>query len=531
MAPEPNRSDWRVGLLIGAAALGLYARTLDRDFAGGDVAEVQMSAECLGITHPPGYALQSLVGYVFTYLPFGSMPTRVNALSAVSAAACVALLFGVMRRLGIGRPAAAAALATLATSDLFWRHARYAEVYTFHTMLVALGLFCAVRFTATRAAPWWAAECVVLGAACSARPSLVLLLPAIAAYHGFSRMPIARRGAADAKPTPSPGDRPSVDGGRLLSGAALFALPFALTFAYFVWRDTPQTSFNYLQQHVEMARLMPGMPAASLPDNDTIVHRAQRAAWTMSVGQFRGCIRPTGFDVWAGIRYYLRRIATQDLSAAAFLLIPLGLLRWRRSPGAALLAVGLWAGDFAIYATYESLDRITFTLPGLAALTLLLGAGIDGVIGATPRRAAPVVATLLFAPAAYLLMNNYAANDASSPERLYRIAVTAADPIALLEPVVSRQAAIEVLESRPPAKARIYAPFITGRALQCALHMGYPRPDLDIVVADEEPLWIRYAQAHPDGRPSFALPERGLIPWPPSEATQPANRPDGAPGG
>ncbi|MBW2474999.1 MAG: DUF2723 domain-containing protein, partial [Deltaproteobacteria bacterium] len=45
----------------------------------------------LGVPHPPGYPTYTLLGWLFTRLPFGSIAWRVNLLSSVSTAAAAAL--------------------------------------------------------------------------------------------------------------------------------------------------------------------------------------------------------------------------------------------------------------------------------------------------------------------------------------------------------------------------------------------------------------------------------------------------------
>ena len=42
-----------------------------------------LSSYFLGIEHPPGYPLFTLIGHLFTYLPFGSVAYRVHLASAL----------------------------------------------------------------------------------------------------------------------------------------------------------------------------------------------------------------------------------------------------------------------------------------------------------------------------------------------------------------------------------------------------------------------------------------------------------------
>ena len=77
------------GLLTGSAAflavwfLGLL--TLAPGYPHGDSGETAGVALFLGIAHPPGYPLPSLLGNLFArWLPVGSVPWRVSLMSLAS---------------------------------------------------------------------------------------------------------------------------------------------------------------------------------------------------------------------------------------------------------------------------------------------------------------------------------------------------------------------------------------------------------------------------------------------------------------
>src|SRR4051794_15474619 len=98
MAPEPRlnrltRLDLFLAVLVFAAGLLLYVRTLAPDLLLADGAEFQTLASTLGMTHPTGYPIYLLIGHVFTWLPFGDVAYRVNLLSAVAGALALALIF------------------------------------------------------------------------------------------------------------------------------------------------------------------------------------------------------------------------------------------------------------------------------------------------------------------------------------------------------------------------------------------------------------------------------------------------------
>src|SRR5688572_33448599 len=86
MTPAPLASDhvalpWAAGLFL--AALATYVATLYRTVPGGDSGELTLVAATLGVAHPPGYPLFTLLGKLFSLIPLGTVAWRINLLSAV----------------------------------------------------------------------------------------------------------------------------------------------------------------------------------------------------------------------------------------------------------------------------------------------------------------------------------------------------------------------------------------------------------------------------------------------------------------
>ncbi|KAJ7406363.1 hypothetical protein BTVI_65747 [Pitangus sulphuratus] len=79
---------------LGAAVAALYAATLPPSLPGGDAGELITAAYELGVAHPPGYPLFTLLAKVATgLLPGGSPASRVNLLCGFLGAAAASLLF------------------------------------------------------------------------------------------------------------------------------------------------------------------------------------------------------------------------------------------------------------------------------------------------------------------------------------------------------------------------------------------------------------------------------------------------------
>ncbi len=185
----PNDRWWAFAL--GLAALVLYVATLAPTVATvfDDSLEFQVVLPSLGIAHPTGYPLYTLLGWAFSHLPIGDLAFRVNLLSALAGAASVGVLFLVARRLGSTRVAAATMSAVFALSSTWWSQATIAEVYTLHGLFVALVLYLTLSLDtpdrsspSTLRFPRLVALAFLFGLSLTHHRTTLLLAPAVAVY-------------------------------------------------------------------------------------------------------------------------------------------------------------------------------------------------------------------------------------------------------------------------------------------------------------------------------------------------------------
>ncbi|HOO55481.1 MAG TPA: DUF2723 domain-containing protein [bacterium] len=130
--------------------LVLYIGTTLPDVGWGDSADFVLCAHFLGVAHPTGYPVVTLLGKLLTLIPVGTLAFRVGLISAF----VCALLLGVFFRLACesGRSVLLGLYATfvLASSTFLWKQAVTLEVYTlnlfFCTLLLLLMLPGSRRF-------------------------------------------------------------------------------------------------------------------------------------------------------------------------------------------------------------------------------------------------------------------------------------------------------------------------------------------------------------------------------------------------
>ena len=116
-----------------------------------DSLEFQVVLPTLGIAHPSGYPLYTLLGKLATVIiPFRDPAGRANLLSALAAALAIAILYLVARRFAGSRPAAAVATAAFAISPAWWSQATLAEVYALHGLLMILFIYLLLRWEEAR---------------------------------------------------------------------------------------------------------------------------------------------------------------------------------------------------------------------------------------------------------------------------------------------------------------------------------------------------------------------------------------------
>jgi len=154
---------WRVALPLSSILLLIYGYTLFPTVGGGDSGELIAVAATLGIAHPPGYPLYTMLGKVFTFLPWGEVAWRVNFFSAVCHAAAAFFLCLAVARWAKSLAAGALAAGLFGLSPLGWRYAVTAEVFALNTLLASLLLYLRVRHEEDPRPKWFCLAAFVAG--------------------------------------------------------------------------------------------------------------------------------------------------------------------------------------------------------------------------------------------------------------------------------------------------------------------------------------------------------------------------------
>jgi hypothetical protein len=135
---SPARTGWIVDGAVLSVALLLYVSTLAPTILPADSGEFQIVGPLLGVAHPPGYALFTLLAKLFSPLPFGEVAWRVNLMGAVTGAATLAVVGRTARQIARSPWAGVAAASALGVSTTFWAQSTTINIRALIVLLTAL---------------------------------------------------------------------------------------------------------------------------------------------------------------------------------------------------------------------------------------------------------------------------------------------------------------------------------------------------------------------------------------------------------
>ncbi|MFC1680180.1 DUF2723 domain-containing protein [Pseudomonadota bacterium] len=168
---------WLCSGVVMLITLVVYVLTLCPTIAGWDSGELVTVAYTMAVAHPPGYPLYTMIGKLFTLLPFGgeNIAWKLNLFSAVSGSLAAGFIFaGVFRWTGY-IAAALLAAGLFAFSPLVWRFTVIAEVFAFNNLLVSILFYLSIRFWQERSREIAMLGALVLGLGLSHHHTIVFV--------------------------------------------------------------------------------------------------------------------------------------------------------------------------------------------------------------------------------------------------------------------------------------------------------------------------------------------------------------------
>ena len=333
----------------------------------------------LGVA-PWDHPLYVLLGQAALALPIGNPLWRLNLLSAVAAAAAVALVFRLSVELGVQRAAAALGALALAVSHTFWFHAVTTEVLALHALFMVSLIGLALRWSVSHRPSDLRRFALLAGLGLANHLMLGLTLLPTVAYMLLS------------VPTEPPGPQARAS---FLSRAAIPTALFIIGLAPWWVQFLRVVRVTGLGLAVAGVTWFPSAPPATAFDTVLRVARNLLAYAGYLTYQF------TPLGVALGIVGFVR------------------LARANRPVAALLFA--LYAVHVVFSAGFAVTDRFAFHLPSYVIFALFIGFGAQAALELEPRRGLRVAALVLGVAVAPVVL--YAA----SPRALRAWGVTDAD--------------------------------------------------------------------------------------------------------
>lgn len=172
-------------LIVGLSVY--YGLLISERFTYGDGPELLVAAHGLGVSHPSGYPLFTLLAHLVQYLPGADYFSVSFFLSALPTAAAAALLFRTLRAIQLGPSIAFVGALGWATMREVVYQASRVEVYGLHCFWVSLSLYFLVRLEREREVRWlWATVAAICLGLTNHLTSAFLILPAVLAFFWIS---------------------------------------------------------------------------------------------------------------------------------------------------------------------------------------------------------------------------------------------------------------------------------------------------------------------------------------------------------
>ncbi|MBK8899637.1 MAG: DUF2723 domain-containing protein [Anaerolineaceae bacterium] len=135
---------YAVGSILAFALL--YIFTLAPGLLPADNGEFQLVGATLGVAHPPGFPLYTLLSHFMTWLPLAATAAyKINLLSAFTSAATLGLVYLTVFRLTQRHLAAGTAVLALGTATTFWAQATTANIRSLTGLFAALAIYALIR--------------------------------------------------------------------------------------------------------------------------------------------------------------------------------------------------------------------------------------------------------------------------------------------------------------------------------------------------------------------------------------------------
>ena len=120
----------------------IYIKGVSPSVYGGDSGDIILASWFGGVAHPPGYPLNTMIGWVFTHLPYqATIAFKANLMAAFLMAIAISLLFLILNKLIKNVYVSLASCLVLTFTPLFWLYGHIIEVFQLNIVLIGASLY------------------------------------------------------------------------------------------------------------------------------------------------------------------------------------------------------------------------------------------------------------------------------------------------------------------------------------------------------------------------------------------------------
>jgi hypothetical protein len=463
----PHLSPWLADALVAASALGLYVSTLAPSILPADAGEFQFVSHVLGIAHPPGYPLYTMLAKLFTFVPVGDVAYRVNLFAALSSALALVVVGRVVRRVTGSYVVGWIAALVLGLAPTFWAQSTTANIRSLTALFTALQVGTLIEYAHSSQSKHLVAFALVLGLGITHHTSLV---PLVLPYGAFLFVT-----APDLLRNPRAWFRPGL--AFVASFLVLLYLPLRSMMGP-AFDPQPIRSLSSFLEHVLALGFRGDMLYFVQP---TVLLSRIRVLGNILTFQFGAVWSLLG--LWGALMMLLRR--------------------WRLL----LLCGGVFVVNAVLAVTYRAPQTVEYLMPAYLALVLLCAYGVWVAYDWLRSRPQPLEALSAVLLAAILLLpvvrltHNWPSFEALSRDRS------------------TRESAADLLARAPPG-ARVLSNWHHATPLWYLQHVEGLRPDVEVTYVypqGAEPIaetWVRRIEATSAERPTLVTnqyPEFGRL--------------------
>lgn len=165
--------------ILGILVFGIVAYLFNQTTSvyGGDSGDLIAAAKVLGIAHPPGYPLYTMLAALLARIPVSTIAYRIGFLSSIPSVLSLLVFFQIVYLLTKNKVASFLTTLTLGTTYIFWLYAVVVEVFALNSLIILAALYVSLKIITGRRMnllPWLG---LLSGLAVAHHHTYVLMVP------------------------------------------------------------------------------------------------------------------------------------------------------------------------------------------------------------------------------------------------------------------------------------------------------------------------------------------------------------------